>query len=223
MTVDTFGPLLPELAESRQVIVPEMQAHGRTADIDRPFTYEQMADDMAGLMRHLGIEHADVVGYSMGGGVGAAGRDPASGAGAQAGRDLGGLHLRRHAPRGDRDVPAITPEMFAGSPVEEAYQRIAPNPDDFPKLVEKLKELDTTPFSWPDEDVRGDRRANADHRRRLRRRSARARRRAVPAARRRRDGRSDRTAEIAARGPAGHHPLHPARSGCSTASTGCCR
>ena len=48
---------------------PELQAHGRTADIDRPLTYEQMADDTAALIRHLGIGQADVFGYSMGGGA----------------------------------------------------------------------------------------------------------------------------------------------------------
>jgi pimeloyl-ACP methyl ester carboxylesterase len=50
--------------------------------------------------------------------------------------------------------PSITPELFAGSPIEEAYVRTAPNPGDFPKLVEKLTQLDTTPFSWPEEDIR---------------------------------------------------------------------
>jgi pimeloyl-ACP methyl ester carboxylesterase len=52
-------------------------------------------------------------------------------------------------------VPSITPEMFAGSPIEAAYQEVAPNPGDFPTLVEKLKRLDMTPFAWPAEDVRG--------------------------------------------------------------------
>jgi pimeloyl-ACP methyl ester carboxylesterase len=50
--------------------------------------------------------------------------------------------------------PSITPEMFAGSPIEEAYLRTAPNPGDFPRLVEKLKQLDVTSFSWPEEDIR---------------------------------------------------------------------
>jgi hypothetical protein len=50
--------------------------------------------------------------------------------------------------------PSITPELFAGSPIEEAYLRLAPNPDDFPKLVEKLTRLDTTEFAWPEEDIR---------------------------------------------------------------------
>src|SRR3712207_604874 len=69
MTVDAMGAILPGLAESRRVIVPELQGHGRTADIDRPITYEGMADDVAALIRHLGIEEADAFGYSMGGGV----------------------------------------------------------------------------------------------------------------------------------------------------------
>src|SRR5262249_4139529 len=50
--------------------------------------------------------------------------------------------------------PSITPELFAGSPIEEAYLRTAPNPGDFPKLVEKLKELDMTPFAWPTDQIR---------------------------------------------------------------------
>jgi pimeloyl-ACP methyl ester carboxylesterase len=50
--------------------------------------------------------------------------------------------------------PAITPEMFAGSPIEEAYLATAPNPGDFPTLVAKLKQLDTTHFAWPEDDIR---------------------------------------------------------------------
>ena len=65
----SFGALLPELARSRQVIAFELQAHGRTADIDRPLSLEQMADDVASAIRLLGIERADIFGYSMGAGV----------------------------------------------------------------------------------------------------------------------------------------------------------
>ena len=50
--------------------------------------------------------------------------------------------------------PSITPEMFAGSPMEAEYQRLAPDPGGFPTLVEKLKTLDTTDFAWPDDDIR---------------------------------------------------------------------
>jgi pimeloyl-ACP methyl ester carboxylesterase len=66
---DMFGPILPKLAESQQVIAVELQGHGRTADIDRPLRYELLADDVAALLKHLGIKQADVVGYSLGGGV----------------------------------------------------------------------------------------------------------------------------------------------------------
>ena len=69
MTADMMTPLATGLAEYRQVIVPEAQAHARTADVDRPLSYEQMGDDVADLIRHLGFEQADVVGYSMGGGA----------------------------------------------------------------------------------------------------------------------------------------------------------
>ncbi|HVX30371.1 MAG TPA: alpha/beta fold hydrolase [Nitrolancea sp.] len=64
-----FGPTLPALAESRQVIAVELQGHGRTADSDRPLSFEAMADDIAGLLAHLDISEADILGYSLGGGV----------------------------------------------------------------------------------------------------------------------------------------------------------
>jgi pimeloyl-ACP methyl ester carboxylesterase len=63
-----FGALLPLLAKSRQVIAVDLQAHGRTADIDRPIRLELMADDIAALIEHIGLEKVDLMGYSMGGG-----------------------------------------------------------------------------------------------------------------------------------------------------------
>jgi len=66
---EMFGPILPMLAGNRQVVAPHLQAHGRTADIDRPLTFELMAGDIAALMKHLGIERADIMGYSLGAGV----------------------------------------------------------------------------------------------------------------------------------------------------------
>jgi pimeloyl-ACP methyl ester carboxylesterase len=155
MTVDAMGSILPGLAETRQMIVPEMQGHGRTADIDRPITYEGMADDVAALIRHLGIEETDAFGYSMGGGVALqlAIRHPDSVRKlvvASASFTSDGMQPELH-----EMIPTITPEMFAGSPMEAAYQELAPNPEDFPTLVEKLKRLDMTPFAWPAEDIRG--------------------------------------------------------------------
>jgi pimeloyl-ACP methyl ester carboxylesterase len=67
--IEMFGEVLPLLAEGRQVIGVDLQAHGRTADIDRPMTYEAMADDVAALIEHLGVGEANVMGYSLGGGV----------------------------------------------------------------------------------------------------------------------------------------------------------
>jgi len=93
MTIDGFGTLLPALAATRQVIAVEQQAHGHTADIERPLSYEQMADDTAALLRHIGVEQADFFGYSVGW------RrppdcHPAPGAGAQAGGGLGHIQQR---------------------------------------------------------------------------------------------------------------------------------
>src|SRR5581483_3214713 len=65
----SFGALLPELAKTRQVIAFDLQAHGRTADIDRPLSLEQMADDTAAALAQLGIGQADIFGYSMGAAV----------------------------------------------------------------------------------------------------------------------------------------------------------
>jgi pimeloyl-ACP methyl ester carboxylesterase len=154
MTIETMEPFLAPLAKTRHVIAVELQAHGRTADIDRPLTYEQMADDTAALIRHLGIENADVLGYSMGGAaaIQLAIRHPGlvrKVVVASAAYASDGAYPEMYAM-----IETITPELFAGSPWEAAYKRTAPNPDDFPTLVEKLKQLDLTPFNWPAGDIR---------------------------------------------------------------------
>ena len=154
MTIEGMAPLLAPLAETRRVIAVELQGHGHTADVDRPLTYEGMADDTAALLRHLGIGRVDVVGYSMGGGaaIQLAIRHPAL---------VGKLVPISASVRADGMHPellgmieSITPEMFAGSPFEDAYQKAAPDPAAFPTLVEKLKALDVTPFAWPDDAIR---------------------------------------------------------------------
>jgi pimeloyl-ACP methyl ester carboxylesterase len=155
MTIDAMGEIVPRLAESRQIIAVELQGHGRTADVDRPLTYEQMADDVAALLRHIGIARANIFGYSMGGGVAfqLTIRHPElvrKLVAASVSYTHNGMHSELLAM-----FPTITPELFAGSPIEETYLQSAPNPDDFPKLVEKLKRLDSTPYAWPVEDIRG--------------------------------------------------------------------
>src|SRR5215211_117692 len=155
MTIDAMGEVVPGLGKLRQVIAVELQGHGRTADVDRPLSYEQMADDTAALLRHLGIEQADIFGFSMGGGVAlqVAIRHPKvvrKLVVASASYTSDGMH-----PELLEMIPTLTPEVFAESPIEEAYLQTAPNPDDFPTLVAKLKQLDMEPFAWPPEDVRG--------------------------------------------------------------------
>jgi pimeloyl-ACP methyl ester carboxylesterase len=149
MSTGAMQPLLSDLARSRQVIAVDLQGHGRTADVDRPLRYEQMADDVAALLEHLSITQADVVGYSMGGGVGLqlAIRHPDQVrklVAMSAGYRLDGMY-----PEVIAGIAEITPEVFYGTPwYEQNYAAVAPRPEDFPVLVEKLKRLDAEEFDW---------------------------------------------------------------------------
>jgi len=154
MIAEHFGALLQGLASDRRVVVPEMQGHGRTADVDRPITYEQMADDTAELIRHLGLERPDVVGYSMGAGVtlqlGMRHPDAARRlVAASASLSSAGVQ-----PEAWALFQTISPELFAGSPMEADYKRVAPDPDAFTALVGKLKTLDTAEFAWSEDAFR---------------------------------------------------------------------
>lgn len=149
MTIELLGDLVPGLARTRQVIAVELQGHGHTADIERPLTYEQLADDIAALLRYLRIGAADLYGYSLGGGVAlqVALRHP------QLVRKLvlvsssytsDGMYPEVRAA-----IEQITPDLFAGTPWRAAYDRTAPHPEAFPTLVAKMIALDRTPFAWP--------------------------------------------------------------------------
>jgi pimeloyl-ACP methyl ester carboxylesterase len=138
----SFGELLPSLAESRQVIAFEMQAHGRTADIDRPLSYEQMADDTAAALEQLGIEKADFFGYSMGAFIALqiAIRHPdvvRKLVLASVTYNLSGVH-----PGLMEGLADMKPEMMYGSPWHEEYTQIAPNPEDFATLFAKKTQMD---------------------------------------------------------------------------------
>lgn len=155
MSADSMAPASLPLAGSRQVIAMDLQGHGRTADIDRPITYENMADDVASLMDSLGVTQADVFGYSMGAGVAyqLAIRHP--GKVRRLAAASGSYRTEGMYPELVQMIGTLTAASFAGSPFEAEYKRLAPKPENFPLLVEKLKTLDVTPQDWPTDAVRG--------------------------------------------------------------------
>lgn len=141
-TIDaTFGGVLSTLAESHRVIAVEQQGHGRTADIDRPLSYEQMADDTDELLRQLGVEQADFFGWSDGAIVAmeVAIRHPS--------RVRKLVMLGASIDNQDALGPEIlgwleraTPEDF-GPQARKAYASVAPDPAAWPSLIAKLKAL----------------------------------------------------------------------------------
>jgi len=150
-TIDMFGPLLPALTETRQVIAVELEAHGHTANIDRPLSYEQMADDIAALMAHLGLANSDILGYSLGGGVAeqTAIRHP------EVVRKLvlisttcksDGWYPEVRA--GMASMNAKAAEAMVGSPMHQFYANVAPKPEDWPVLVARLGQLLREEYDW---------------------------------------------------------------------------
>jgi pimeloyl-ACP methyl ester carboxylesterase len=137
-----------ELAKTRKVIAVEMQGHGRTADIDRDFSYENLADDVAALLDHLKIPSADLIGYSMGGGVAmqCAIRHP------EKVRKVVSISARFRqdgfVKEGLDAFPKLTPEAFKGSPIEIEYKKLSPTPDKFADLVNHIKEMASRPFDF---------------------------------------------------------------------------
>jgi pimeloyl-ACP methyl ester carboxylesterase len=146
----SFGKMLPGLAKSRQVIGVEMQGHGHTADIDRPLSIAQMADDTAALITQLRLSQADVWGYSMGGAVAlqVAIRHP------EVVRKLVVMSVASKAsgihPGLMDGMGQMKPEMMYGSQWHDEYMRIAPRPEDFNKLFAKKSEMDRGLQDVPD-------------------------------------------------------------------------
>src|SRR5688572_21203194 len=66
MNIPSMGAIIPKLAQTHRVYAVELQSHGRTTDINRPITYQNLADDVAAFMNAVGLAKADVFGYSMG-------------------------------------------------------------------------------------------------------------------------------------------------------------
>jgi pimeloyl-ACP methyl ester carboxylesterase len=157
MMGEMFGPVIPLLAQRHQVITADLQGHGRTADVDRPIDVRLMADDIAALIDHLRLERPDLVGYSLGGGVAlqTAVKYPAKirrlvVVSANIRRDA--IPAEMLAQQGQ--VSAAAAEFMKDTPMYQEYQRVAPRPQDFPRLLDKIGQSMAKDFDFS-EDVRG--------------------------------------------------------------------
>ena len=154
MSGEMFEPILPSLVERHQVITVDLQGHGRTADIDRPIDIRLMADDIAALIDHLGLEKPDVVGYSLGGGVAllTALKYPE-----KVGKLISAsANIRRDAIPPEMlaqqaQVNAAAAEFMKDTPMYQHYQRVAPHPDDFPRLLDKIGDSMSKDFDFSEE------------------------------------------------------------------------
>ncbi|MFO0848978.1 MAG: alpha/beta fold hydrolase [Gemmataceae bacterium] len=139
MTItNNWAGWIDELAKTRKVIAVELQGHGRTADIPRDITAENLADDVAALLGQLEIPRADLIGYSMGGGVAmqCAIRHPDK---VRKVVVISSMIRRDGMVKDAIDaIPKLTADAFKGSPVEAEYKRLSPTPDDFPKFVRRI-------------------------------------------------------------------------------------
>jgi pimeloyl-ACP methyl ester carboxylesterase len=152
MSSDAMKPLTDRLT-GRPLIVVDQRGHGRTGDLPGPITYEALADDAAAVLADAGVGKADVVGYSMGAGAALqlALRHPetvdhlviASVSFNEAGNLPGFI----------QQMESVTPEMFAGTPMEREFKRLSPNPDAFASVVNKIKIMDQGQ-DWPAEQIR---------------------------------------------------------------------
>jgi pimeloyl-ACP methyl ester carboxylesterase len=147
-----FLPIFDQLSDRRQVIAVELQAHGHTADIDRPLSYELMADDIAGLIKYLKLNQVDLMGYSLGGGV-------ALRTAIQHPELVRKLVLVSTTCKRNGWYPEVLTAMGQGaenaeamkqSPMYQAYARVAPRVQDWPVLMTKLAEMLKQDYDWSD-------------------------------------------------------------------------
>lgn len=154
MSGDSMAPLITPFVAARPVIAIDARGHGRSGGVDGPLSYDRMADDAAAVLADLGIEKADLLGYSMGGStaVALAIRHPG-----KVGKQVilsGTSTLDGWYPEVLAGIAKLTPEVFAGSPIDTEYRRLSPTPEKFARLVANIKALDATPFGWPDARIR---------------------------------------------------------------------
>lgn len=150
-----YAHLLPAFSANRQVIACDFQAHGRTNDIDRPFSAAAFASDVAGLLDHLGVTQADVLGYS----IGAAVATELAVSNPQVVRKLVASSVS-FSPDGVRPENAaamggMTVDMIAGTPMEQDYLAKSPNPEKLQDLLDKLGSSGEGFSGWSDEQIQG--------------------------------------------------------------------
>jgi len=148
------GELLPRLAEKRQVIAVDLQGHGRTADIDRPLRLEFMGDDIAALIKYLGLPKADVMGYSMGGGT--AMRTAIQHPELVRKLVIVSVPFRRNAwypgvLAGMDQMNSTAAAFLQQTPMYQAYVGVAPKPENFPTLCDKMGDMLRQDYDWADE------------------------------------------------------------------------
>jgi pimeloyl-ACP methyl ester carboxylesterase len=156
-SIDMFGPvLLPLLAKERQVIGVDLHGHGRTALGERPISLVDIGDDLATVLKQLGYEKVDVLGYSFGGG--AALRLAAQHPGvvrrlviASAPYAQDGWYAEMLPQQAA--VSAAMAEAMKETPMYRSYVAVAPRPQDFPRLLDRMGELMRKPYDWS-EDVK---------------------------------------------------------------------
>jgi len=147
-TVEAMGEIVPQLAATRRVIGIELQGHGHTADIERPLRFELMADDIAALIRYLGLERADIFGFSLGGGVGL--QTAIRHSGVVRKLALASTPFKKDGwyPEVLAGMASISVETFAGTPIHETYLKTSPRPEAWPTFVAKMRQLLSEDYDW---------------------------------------------------------------------------
>ncbi len=154
---DDWSVWIGELSKTRKVIAVEMQGHGRTADIKRDLTYENLSDDVAGLLDHLKIQRADIIGYSLGGGVAmqCAIRHPEK---VRKVVSISAPYARDGWVKEANDAwPNLTWEMMKGTPAEVGYKKLSPTPDGFPDFFNHVKAMALRPYDFGAEKLKATR------------------------------------------------------------------
>lgn len=150
-TFEMFAALSPALIEKHQVIGVDLYGHGRTAITDRTLRFDSMADDIAGLIEHLGLEKANLLGYSLGGAVAlqTAIRHP---------ERINKLVListpfKRAGwhPETQTGMASLDPKFFIGTPMHEAYMKVAPRPEDFSRFVALMQDGMSQDYDWTEQ------------------------------------------------------------------------